>query len=453
MNPLKPALQSSSGRSKPWSGARLVNCFAEMSDGDKTEDFAVMAVPGLDLFASAGAGGVRGLRRMGDLLYAVIGPQLYSITSAGTATPLGTIEGSDPVRIVDNGSQLAIVGGVANRTGYVYSGGTLYTGIANLPEVIDVEYIDGYFVWIAADTDQFVISGLDNGLIYDPTEVGTVEGSPDPLVAVVANQRELLFFGRDTTEVWHNSGAADFPFERQGNAFIERGCIDRNSIAKLDNTVYFVSDDRMVRRMNGYTPERVSSHAVEYALARATWFRAFSYTQEGHTFYVLNMDVGSWVYDLATGAWAERESWQRDQYRGACSAIAFGKTIIGDGAQGKLYVPNLDSHTEDGDPIPVTIDLPTITTSRQRATMYGLELYCETGVGNDAVADPQVIMQYSRDGGRTWSLEMWRSMGQVGQYLTRAVWRPNVEFRQLQVRFKMPEKARRMVLGYYADVR
>lgn len=453
MRQIKPALQSSRGRSKPWAGARLVNAFAEMSDGDKTEDFAVMAVPGLDLFASAGTGGVRGLRRVGDVLYAVIGSQLFSVAATGTATALGVIEGSDPVRIVDNGTELAIVGGVTNRKGYVWSGGVLHSDIPNLPDVIDVEYIDGYFVWVAADSDQFLISALDNGLSYDPTEVATVEGSPDNLLAVVANQRELMFFGRDTVEIWYNSGALDFPFERQGNAFIERGCISRDSIAKLDNTVYFVSDDRMVRRMTGYTPERISTHAVEYDLARATWFRAVTYTQEGHTFYLLNMDVGTWAYDLATGTWAERKSWQRDQYRVSAAALAFGKTIMGDSQVGRLYVPNLDAHTENGDPMPVTIELPAINPARQRATLYELELFCETGVGNAAVEDPQVIMQYSRDGGRRWSLEMWRSMGRVGEYLTRAIWRPNVEFRQLLIRFTMPEKVRRMVLGYYVDAR
>jgi hypothetical protein len=48
---------------------------------------------------------------------------------------------------------------------------------------------------------------------------------------------------------------------------------------------------------------------------------------------------------------------------------------------------------------------------------------------------------------------MSRNMGAVGTYTTRAVWRPNVEFRQLAVRFTMQSKTRRFVLGYYADVR
>jgi hypothetical protein len=49
--------------------------------------------------------------------------------------------------------------------------------------------------------------------------------------------------------------------------------------------------------------------------------------------------------------------------------------------------------------------------------------------------------------------EMSRSLGAVGQYLTRAVWRPNVEFRQLQMRLTLPDKAKRLVISYFADVR
>jgi hypothetical protein len=52
------------------------------------------------------------------------------------------------------------------------------------------------------------------------------KGAPDNLVGVVNSHRELLFPGTDTLEIWYDSGDADFPFARQGNAFIERGCID-----------------------------------------------------------------------------------------------------------------------------------------------------------------------------------------------------------------------------------
>jgi hypothetical protein len=162
------------------------------------------------------------------------------------ADGLGTIGGTKPVRIVDNGTQLAIHGGSNEKTGYILDGTTLYTQPVNLPAVSDVAYIDGYFVWTVADSDQFIISALNDGLSYDPLDVATVEGAPDNLVGVINDHRELQFFGTDTVEIWYNNGAADFPFARQGNAFLERGCIDKNSIVKFDNSVGLVGDNRIV---------------------------------------------------------------------------------------------------------------------------------------------------------------------------------------------------------------
>lgn len=450
---LQPALQQGQGRSLPWSGASLVNAFAERSEGDKVAQFAVMALPGLVLFKDAAAPPVRGLHRMVNAAYAVIGSTLYGVASNGDLTSYGTIGGTGPVRMADNGTQLAVQGGPLNQTGYVLSAGVLTTQPTNLPPVSDVTYIDGYFVWTVANSDQFVISGLNDGLTYDPLDVATVEGDPDYLVGVVNSHRELLFPGTLTTEVWYNSGDADFPFARQGNAFIERGCIDRNSLVKLDNSVFSVGDDRVAYRVDGYTPTRISTHAIEYHLALASWFRGFTYSQEGHKFYVLNTDVGTFAYDVATGAWAERKSFGRVNYRVGCSVTVYGQTILGDAYAGKLYTPSLDEYTEDGDPIQIEIGLPTIQDKQRRLTLYSFETLLETGVGNADAPDPQIVLVYSRNGGRSWSNEMWRSLGAVGDYLTRAVWRVNVEFIQLSLKLMISDPVRRFVISYTADVR
>lgn len=455
MTRLRPALQSSKGRSGPWAGARLVNAFAEMSEGDKAELYAVMAIPGFTEWSDIGVLAVRGMHRMGTVLYAVVGTNLYSITSAGIETSLGTIPGIYPVRLFDNGLELAIHDG--DTTGYVWNGATLATPV-NLPSVSDGCYIDGYFVWTVADSDQFVISGIDTGTIYNPLDIATVEGSPDNLVGVVNDHRELLFFGGATgstpsTEIFVNTGAADFPFERQGNAFLERGCIDRDSIVKLDNGTFFVGEDRIVYRLDGYTPVRVSTHAVEKTLATAIWFRGLTYTQEGHKFYVLNTDVGSWSIDVATNAWAERKSFGLDYYRVGYSVPAYDKILFGDNQTGKIHEASLDVYAENGAVIPVSIELPALGNGVDRQTLYSFEAFMETGVGDLTVTDPQMILSYSKNGGRSWSNEMWRGIGAQGEYTTRAVWRINVEFRQLQLKLQLPEKVRRCIVGYHGDIR
>jgi hypothetical protein len=420
---LKPALQQSEGRSKPWSGSRLVNAFAEKADGDKVEDFAVMAVPGLVRFANISSLAVRGLHRMGiDALRRRSGTRSTASPQPARQPRSAPFRGRAPSRSSTTGPSwrsrrrdqrlCLFVGHGSNRRQPARRFGRgLYRRLFRL------------------DRRQFRSVhhfGLNDGLTYDPLDVATVEGAPDNLVGVVNSHRELLFFGTDTLEIWYDSGDADFPFARQGNAFIERGCIDKDSIVKLDNSVHFIGDDRICYRLDGYQPIRISTHAIELKLAQATYFRAFSYSQEGHKFYCLNTDVGSFCYDMATGAWAERISFGRVNYRVGSAVTAYGPPSSGDNATGRLYTPDLDVFDEDGDPCRSIIELPTIEGKRERATMYAFEAYCETGVGNSDVEDPQIIMQYSRDGGRQWSNEMSRSMGKVGPNIfTRAVWRPD----------------------------
>lgn len=452
MRKLLPALQFSEGRSDVWGGAKLTNAYSQSSEGDKADAYMVMAIPGLDVFSTISGFPVRGVHEMAGVLYAVVGTVLCTVHSDGTIVGEGTIAGSLPVMMADNGAELAIQGGALNNQGYVWSGLTLYTNILNLPPVSNVIYINGYFVWSVFESDQFVISALADGLSYDPLDVATVEGDPDNIVGMVNSHNQILFCGAETIEPWDDTGAADFPFQRSGAAFIERGIIDRNSLVKIDNSVHFFGNDKIVYRLNGYDTVRISTHAIEFHLAQASYFRAFTYSQEGSKFYVLNTDVGTWAYDMSTGAWHERKSLGYDNYRVSCATEAYGGTIMGDAYTGKLYRPNLDTYTENGDVIPVVMDLPSIQTNRLQSKLYSVEMQCETGVGNSEDPDPQIIMQYSKDGGRTFSAELPRSLGAIGEYLTRPIWRCGVQFRQLQLRFRLPSQTKRFAIAVWANI-
>lgn len=448
---LKPALQFSEGRSKPWSGSKLVNCFAEKADGDQRDDFAVMATPGLVQFASLGASAIRGTHTMGTVLYAVMGAELYSVTSGGVGTLIGGVPGSDLCRMADNGAELAIASG---GVGYVLSSGVIYTPL--LFSASDVIYVDGYFLWTVADSDQFTISSLNDGLTYDALDVATVEGAPDNVVGVVNDHRDVEFYGGATVEIWYNTGNADFPFERQGNAFIERGCFDRDSIAKIDNSTHFMGEDRIIYRLNGYTPTRISTHAIEYQLRNTTYCRGFAYAQEGHTFYCITTSNGTFCYDMSTSAWHQRKSDGVDYWRVGGAIVAYGGPILSDATTGKLYTPSLDVFDENGATISSVIELPTIEgDNRQLVSMYLFEVLCETGVGLNSGqgSDPMMMLQYSDDGGRNWSNELWRTVGAIGRYTTRCIWRKLGKFRQRQIRLTITDPVRRLMISYFADIR
>lgn len=66
--------------------------------------------------------------------------------------------------------------------------------------------------------------------------------------------------------------------------------------------------------------------------------------------------------------------------------------------------------------------------------------------------EPQIMLRYSDDGGHRWSDEMWRSLGKVGEYRTRAVWRRLGQFRNRQMKLRITDPVRRLVISYHADI-
>jgi hypothetical protein len=44
------------------------------------------------------------------------------------------------------------------------------------------------------------------------------------------------------------------------------------------------------------------------------------------------------------------------------------------------------------------------------------------GLATGQGSNPQVFLRYSKDGGHTWSAEIWRTLGAIGKYLNRVYW-------------------------------
>lgn len=420
----------------------MVNLFPEIvPDGGKEPAFLQRA-PGLQPLVTLGPGAqsVRGLWRFGDYLYAVCGDKLYKVDKDYTATELGTIANTGPVSMTDNGTQLAIA---ANGPGYIYNATTdVFQPITDpdYPGAVKVNYLDGYFVFNQPDSQLIWVTSLLDGTVIDPLDFASAEGSPDDVVGLIVDHREVWVFGTNSVEVWYNAGTADFPLQRIQGAFNEIGCAAAYSIAKMDNGLFWLGRDArgqgMVFRANGYTGQRISTHAIEWQIQQygdMSQAIGYTYQQDGHSFYVLvfpNADT-TWVYDAATEAWHERAGWHNGQWtrhRGNCQAFFNGETILGDFENGKLYALRPDVYADDDKPqrwLRSWRALPTGTNDLKRTAQHSLQLDCETGVGLNVGqgSDPAVMLRWSDDGGHTWSYEHWRTMGKIGQFGYRTYWR------------------------------
>jgi len=259
-------------------------------------------------------------------------------------------------------------------------------------------------------------------------------------VGLIADHRELWVFGTDSVEVWYNAGAADFPLQRIQGAFNEIGCVSAYTIAKMDNGLFWLGTDArgqgIVYRANGYTGVRISTHAIEYAIAQygnISDALAYTYQQEGHAFYVLTFPSGNatWVYDVATQAWHERAGLNNGEFmrhRSNCQCNFGGNIVVGDFENGNIYTFDLDVYADNGGVqkwLRSWRALPTGQNNLKRTAHHSLQLDCEAGVGLNLGqgSDPQVMLRWSDDGGHTWSNEHWSPLGKIGAYGQRTFWR------------------------------
>jgi hypothetical protein len=423
--------------------------------------------PGLTRLAETTAEAGRGLYVAAGRLFAVVGATLYEIGSDGTATARGTLSpasGSGRVSMADNGTVLVVVDGTYGYQFTLATNAFAQITDPDWPEATHVAFHDGYFVLNKSGTGQFVITDL-YGTGVDPLDFATAEGAPDDTVALLVDHRELWLFGEETTEVWFNSGAADFPFARLDGAFIEQGCAAPFSPAKMDNAVYWLSKDRAghghVMRAQGYQPQIVSTRAVEHAIQGYSTISdasAYTYQQEGHSFYVLTFPTAdrTWVYDAATQLWHERSYWSSGEHRhrGECYAFAFGRHLVLDYSNGRIYELDLDAYTDDGETLRALRRTQHQSAEGRRLFWATLQVEMESGVGlsSGQGSDPQAMLRWSDDGGRTWSSEHWRSMGRLGEYRTRAIWRRLGQSRDRVYELVITDPVKRVIVDAWADV-
>lgn len=422
------------GRSSSVSPERLVNFYLE-SYGD---EFYLVGTPGLTLRLTLGFSPLRGLHSFDDKIYAAAGNRIYSINSAHTATLLGTIATfTGPVLFEDNGTSVVVVD--RSPAGYSITAGVM-------TQIADVDFEggtsiasqDGYIIVTIPDSGSFRISNLNSVTDWVDSDFATAEGSGDKVRAVISDLRQLWLPGQRTTEVYDNTGDADFPFERIQAGFMQKGIVAPQTLRRLDNSLVWLSEDErgqgLLVQANGYNPVTISPQAINWKWSRYSRIDdAFAYTYqiEGHEFYVITFPTGNatWVYDARDKQWHQWSSNidgnEQSRHRSNCHCFAFGRHYVGDYNSGNIYSIEPDVYTEAGtaiirDRISINLDI-----ENTRFSLDEIEIECQPGVGisSGQGSNPLMMLRTSKDEGNTWGNERTRSVGMIGQYRQRAVWR------------------------------
>lgn len=433
-----------------------MNFYPERIESDEGKSrMALYRVPGLRRFGALPAmANVRELLFFNGRLFAIAeqlfassAQILFEVFSDGTSInrgTLGNVGGNKPSMATNNANQMVIASGgklflYALNTNVLTPIDTT-TGVALQGAVAKVGFDDAYFIALLQNSQKFQISGILDGSAWDPTDIAQVSQFPDNVLAMIVDHREIPFFGPKQSIVYYDSGNPDFPFDTVPGAFVESGIHAPDSLAKLDNTIFWAGADErggmMGYRAQGYTPSRISNHAIEFAWQRysaSTNAVGFSYQENGHTFWVLYFPTVSktWVYDVATGMWHERQRADGKAYRAQCFAKAFGKNLVGDWDSGTIYEMSTKYLDEDGTPMPRLRRGPHISDEQKFRLHTSLQVDCEVGIGpqpplrdgKNNPRGPQMYMRFSDDGGKTWSNQQTRDAGQAGKSKARVIWR------------------------------
>lgn len=401
--------------------------------GNEKGGFYLQQVPGLVRKASIGAE-IRGMLVARGRLFVVAGGALYEVSNRFVPTRLGSVVSrSGPVSMVAGLNQLCIVDG---DRGYLFNLNTnTFSQITDtdFEGASVVQYVDGFFVFVRPDSQQWYISDIDDANDIDALDFVSAEAYPDNLVSCVVTQRELWMMGAQSIEVWSNIGGSAFPFARISGAIVEIGCMAPFACTQIDNTVMWLGRDKhgsgMVYRAEGYRPVRVSTYAVEEALKQSTDLEnavAYAYQQNGQTFWALNAPglSSTWVYDLSAGQWHERcdlSAGELIPHRATHHAFAHGFNLVGD-ASGYLYSLDFDTYTNDGDVLYRERTTPHQATPARNRIFFS-EFRLDVEVGKTPQGEqPLIELRWSDDGGETWGAWLARSLGRVGEYTTRVNW-------------------------------
>lgn len=459
---------------------RSINCYpSTIESGAGKNRYTLTRRPGLSLGCALPTSPLQALYSIGDLTIAISGGVVYNIQAVNPPTfvSIGTVP--EPVSgnyysIAANNNQILILCNDATGSGYIVP----YSPTVTAPVKITSDgftrgmtctQVDGYFIANQGNNSTFQVSNLNDGTTWQGINDQNTNDYPDALSCVVNFLHYLQLFGTSHSEAYYDTGSNSTIFARYEGSYQYIGIAAPWSVAYLDNSVFWLGqDDRgqlIVYRLDGFTPKRVSDYSFESAVQQyprlpsgqtgqyrglspsASNAYAYSYQEGGHLFYVISFPNGNaadgtigagatWVYDVNEKKWHERAAWVTEttspfqshyaadiaRFHTFGAAAGLGIHLVGGGdGTGNVYVMSLANPDDNGKPLRWLRRAPHLYTENVRNFYHQFILNMQVGAANQG-QDPMISLQYSQDGGQTWSAELQTTTGKVGEYKHRVVW-------------------------------
>lgn len=389
---------------------------------------------GIELFCGAEKGGIdRGGINWNGVCYRVIGTTLWRVSEQGVCTSIGTILGSNQASFAYSFDRLGIASGGKL---YYLQGDTLsYVNNANLGNVVDVEWVDGYFV--TTDGEFIIQTELNDPTQVSPTKYGSSEADPDPVIGLMKVRNELVVLNRYTIEVFDNTGGSGFAFSRIDGAMMTKGLVGTHARCSFVDSFAFVGSGKnepcsIYLGANGgltkIATRDIERTISEYSDKQLATIVLEAKEQDMHQHLYLHLPDRTLVFDFAATQIMQQPIWfelsSSSNGKGAYRAInhvwCYNKWIVGDRFDSRVGVLSNKLSSHYGQAVGWVIDTTFIYNGGQAGQIKSIEL---VGLTGRTVTDkkPQVFLSWTKDG-LMWSNERLHRQGMRGQYQKRIIW-------------------------------
>jgi len=434
VNTTGPSYQS---RSRPLSSQITQNWYQQLSEQGK-DQYVLLAYPGLKLLGNA-EGKDRGFHRMAEIVYQVKGTSLYEIDKLGNHTLRGTIPGTGYAIMADDGINMFIVSDLKVWKYSTDTSAVTQVTDSNITGAKSVDFFNNQFIYTF---DKFsTVSNVGDGSSASGLNIIGEESSPDDLIRDYVFQGVIYRASQRTIVAWWNNPALKPPIERLEGRLFNVGLAAINSIAKTDKAFYWLGDDYAIYRATGGVEERISTDAISNELqkySRVDDAIANTFTFQGQNFYQITFPTGNRTFivneTLGANGWFDlsgsvNNPLEASKYQGQTVINAYGKNLVADDSNGNVYELDFNTFTNNNDPlqrvrVTQSVNGDLLGAKGKRIQMSCLKLIMETGQGliSGQGDNPQIMVEYSDDGGNTWGAGSWPRVGRLGEFTLQVEW-------------------------------
>lgn len=462
------------GKSPAITAQKRVNCYLEQQEEQDKSKLVLIGTPGLNAFCTTiGALPSRGMWPVNTLAtplnFSVHGGTLYSLNNAGTATAVGTIgTTTGDVSMADDGTFLVLVDG---SKGYYYN----MLAPAGLNQIVDgnfttspktVTWQDTYFIVTSGLTNQFQLAKNADPTTWPAVQINFTGAAPGALQAGIADHSVLVLLGDVYGEFWQDTGSPDFPYAVIPGSAQEFGLGAPFSLCKFDNSLAGLFKNKMgevnISRMAGFRLQQISSLELDAIINDRSIYTtvsdatAYGYMLGGHPMYQINFPtVGkTWEFDAASKAWGERQATDGTRYWGNKFAAFQNRKLVSDYRNGNIYEISTSTFSDNGSSIPMEVVSKHIWSDDKYIGIEQIQIDVQAGVGlsSGQGVNPLLDLQVSKDGGNTFTSVGYASVGALGQYTQRVIWRSLGSARDWVLKLRITDPVKRIVTGATAQL-